>query len=286
MDWEIVRLVILTLCQAATGYWAFHVSAGSWLARSLFAAITVVGVGIIVWTGMADEAEKREAAQAQGRLEGKINALQAGQLQGFSRVISGTKEIENFLKTHASEVPAVVPVAQTKPIASVGPLAPPKIPDVAMAFYNPAGPYLRIINESDAIARQIKWSVVVWNVDDTSNLNPLPIPVQTYDYLRPRHSGGNEVPFANSLLSGEVRIGTHLFGCATVECPDCTKGRSYWIYIDYGNSGWYSEIPGGDAQLRVPAEMSHDGILRYEAAMIASVPVSKRIPLGQPPQIP
>lgn len=55
MSLDILILIGVAFCQAATGYWAFHMSVESGLARWGFAAVTVIGVGLIVWSGFRGE---------------------------------------------------------------------------------------------------------------------------------------------------------------------------------------------------------------------------------------
>jgi hypothetical protein len=57
-------------------------------------------------------------------------------------------------------------------------------PDVTSMFVYPEQPALVITNESANIAREIKFGVVLWN-PDTPRLGPLPIPFQTFDFIRP-----------------------------------------------------------------------------------------------------
>jgi hypothetical protein len=50
-----------------------------------------------------------------------------------------------------------------------------------------------------------------------------------------------EIPTVKPL----VKAGDHLFGFATATCPDCSRTRSYWVYIEYGVGGWTAELTGG-----------------------------------------
>jgi predicted membrane channel-forming protein YqfA (hemolysin III family) len=77
---------------------------------------------------------------------------------------------------------------------------PSNTPDVIARFVYPKSPALVLVNRSDKIARQIKWSAAIWNLDDPRTYvnpnpaqvahDPLPIPVSTFDFLRPHSSGG------------------------------------------------------------------------------------------------
>jgi hypothetical protein len=73
-------------------------------------------------------------------------------------------------------------------------------PDVTLRFIYPDRPALLLINESGKLAQQIKWSVALWNLDDLRTFSsnphasdahePLLIPVQIFDFIRPHSTGG------------------------------------------------------------------------------------------------
>ena len=112
-------------------------------------------------------------------------------------------------------------------------------PEVSLRFFSPMAPLLEIVNNSDVTARQIKFSVILWNLGKPTEKNPLPIPVRTFDFVRPHlKSGAQSVVDRISGLDN----GARLFGSISVECPDCVRGRTYWIYIVWGVGGWYAEI--------------------------------------------
>jgi hypothetical protein len=121
--------------------------------------------------------------------------------------------------------------------------APPNMQsDVAMHFINAKSPSLVLVNRSEAMARNIKWAVEVWNMDLPDRNDPLPIPVQTFDFIRGHNEAGPQSIFQDSINAGLVKPGNRLFGSATVDCPDCIRGHSYIVYIAWGRSGWVSEV--------------------------------------------
>lgn len=140
-------------------------------------------------------------------------------------------------------------------------------------------PAVGCVNESDAIARDIRWELVLWN-KDTLDLNPLPIPSQACDWLRPRDEGG---PF---LLARwlDALPGAHLIGTATISCPNCITGRTYVVSIVVGQGGWYSELnlstPG---MLLVPTHLDTEaGRARFPNFLDGLedlVPPTKRTPI-------
>jgi hypothetical protein len=94
---------------------------------------------------------------------------------------------------HFSET--IKPATKTPDVTTTG-------PDVTLRFVWAEAPSLQAINISDKVAREIKWSVVLWNLDDprvysnpdapdiADKHEPLPIPVSTIDFVRSYSSGG------------------------------------------------------------------------------------------------
>jgi hypothetical protein len=125
-------------------------------------------------------------------------------------------------------------------------------PDVTLRFIYPEMPALVLVNVSNKVAREIKWSVAIWNIDDPrAYLNPgaapnahdpLPIPVSTFDFLRPRTASGPQTLFNSPAILPHVKQGQRLAGSASVICPECGRGRSYLVHILFGEGGWYTEV--------------------------------------------
>jgi hypothetical protein len=111
-------------------------------------------------------------------------------------------------------------------------------PDVFPLLAEPKEPVIVLQNESANVAQNIKWGVVIWNVDiPEPNQNPLQIPFQTFDFLRAYQSSAPEQLFTPTILS-KVKPGNRLFGYVTAECPECATSRDAWVYIEYGKGGW------------------------------------------------
>ena len=114
--------------------------------------------------------------------------------------------------------------------------------DVALSFVTPSEPTLLILNLSDSVVRDIKWAVTVWNMDLPDRNDPLPIPVQTFDWLKGHKKGGPQSMFSSPLVSPLLKPGNWLFGSAAVSCPECPRGKTYVVYIVWGKGGWFSEV--------------------------------------------
>jgi hypothetical protein len=95
-----------------------------------------------------------------------------------------------------------------------------ELPDVALQFVYPESPMLRILNISNVTARQIKFSIAAWDIDKPQEKNPLPIPVQTFDFIRPHLFGGNDGVFEPLVRCGIIKPGTRLFCSALTDYHD------------------------------------------------------------------
>jgi len=159
---------------------------------------------------------------------------------------------------------------------------PSEPPDVALRFVRPKSPVLMIINQSAVIARDIKWTVQLWNIDLPDRNDPLPIPYQTFDWLRPKDEGGPQNLFGGPLVAPLLKPGNRLFGTAAVSCPECARGRTYIVHIVWGESGWYSEVEDEKSgRVFVPANGLEPGRTAYFKTLEATVPLQARIPIGE-----
>jgi hypothetical protein len=75
-----------------------------------------------------------------------------------------------------------------------------ELADVSLRFVYPKSPALILVNNSDVIAKNIKWSVALWNMDLPDRNDPLPIPVSTFDWIKPHDEGGPQNLFNTPLV--------------------------------------------------------------------------------------
>jgi hypothetical protein len=167
--------------------------------------------------------------------------------------------------------------------SSPAPATIPARPDVTLRFIYPTGPALQLINQSGVTARDIKWTVAVWNLDLPDRTNPLPIPVTTFDFIMPHSSGGLQSLFDAPMVASLLHTGDHLIGSASVSCPDCARGRTFIVYIIWGHEGWFTEVldkTGGE--LLIPRHFTKPEIEKYAHDLLSLVPQSARTPIGDP----
>lgn len=151
-----------------------------------------------------------------------------------------------------------------------------------LRFVYPAAPALVIENPSDLVARDIKWMVVLWNMDLPDRNDPLPLPVTLFDWIKPHEESGPQGLFNNALVAPLVGPGNRLFGSASVNCPDCSRGRTYIVHIVFGQGGWVSEVEDKKAgEILIPPKFSRDRREEYFKALEAAAPASLRIPIGE-----
>lgn len=72
---DICILVGITICQAATGYWAFHMSVDNGRARWGFAAITLIGIGFVIWSGIRGEQSSDSIANGISSIQGQLTRI-------------------------------------------------------------------------------------------------------------------------------------------------------------------------------------------------------------------
>lgn len=169
--------------------------------------------------------------------------------------------------------------------------AAPGAPDVTLKFVYPDYPALVLINNSEKTAQSIKWTVVLWNLDDPRSFShnpnsppnthePLPIPIQVFDFIRPHSAGGAQTLVGASQFAQFVKPGNRFVGSAGVSCPECERGRTYLVSFVIGQGGWFSEVAdeksGG---VIIPPKLTKEMVLEY-AKSIERTPLENRIPIS------
>ncbi len=120
-----------------------------------------------------------------------------------------------------------------------------ELPDVDLIFVYPTDVSPYMVNSTDKVVQQPKYQVTLWNLDHHEKRNPLPIPTQTGDFIRPHNAWGPNEMLGLPAVRPLVSVGDHLFGFAQALCPDCKRNHYYWVYIEHGKLGWYCELPSG-----------------------------------------
>lgn len=164
----------------------------------------------------------------------------------------------------------------------------PEVPEVTAKFVHPQSPMLVLDNTSGAIARNIERAFAIWNADDlrtyvpgSSGDDPLPIPISTFDVLRPHTASGPESMFQAVMNAGYVKNGNRLIGSIGVVCPECGRGHSYFVYIVWGQGGWFTEIPDSkEGEVTVPRRITKETLDAYFKS-IEQIPEALRRPIPE-----
>lgn len=114
--------------------------------------------------------------------------------------------------------------------------------DLSLRFVNPKSPTLIIVNKSTAVAKEMKWAVVLWNVDRPDMKNPLPIPVGGFDWIKPNNHSSAINLFDGPLVAPLLQSGNKLLGTGWISCTVCKEDKNYVVSIEWGKGGWYAEI--------------------------------------------
>ena len=155
-------------------------------------------------------------------------------------------------------------------------------PDVALRFVYPKSPALILVNQSSVVARDIKWMVALWNLDLPDRNDPLPIPVSTFDWIRPHDEGGPQNLFDGPLVAPLLKAGNRLLGSASVACPECARGRTYVVSIRWGEDGWFSEVESETSgKVLIPPNFLEPSRIEYFKGLEVMVPTQSRTPIGE-----
>ena len=152
---------------------------------------------------------------------------------------------------------------------------------VDLRFAHSKSPVLMIYNNGVSVAREIKWRVFLWNMDLPDRIDPLPIPEQTFNWIKGGGSGGPVNIFNTPLVSPLLKSGNRLIGYAWVDCPACARRHNYVIYIVWGESGWIATIEHkkSHGDLIIPKDISKDGLEKYLNDIESLIPIDARLPI-------
>src|ERR1700722_6936567 len=124
--------------------------------------------------------------------------------------------------------------------------APPQSPEepktlhVTMRFLlspNSSGPAYSFVNHSDSIARNVAWTIVLWDTELPDEAHTLPILIYPISWIKPDESTPGVGIFGQP--PPQLKKGDRLVVTAAVDCPDCVPA-SYVVSIPWGESGWYA----------------------------------------------
>lgn len=161
----------------------------------------------------------------------------------------------------------------------------PEQPDISLRLVYPTALHIKIRNTSrHAVIRDPRYIPVIWNLDGTDLLNPLPAPTRVLRGEWIRAGGGLVEEIASQpLVAARIKIGDRLFGFIQASCPDCIREKAYWLYLVHGRSGWYAEVP--ESQWIPLNDFTHllPQIRDNPDAFLARIPQSARVPITDEP---
>jgi hypothetical protein len=192
--------------------------------------------------------------------------------QQIRAIVNGTRRNETVLKEMSEKLDRMIKQMDQEAIPPV----------MALRFVYPKSPALVLMNQSEAIARNIKWTVTLWNMDLPDRNDPLPIPTTLFDFIRPHDESGPQNLFDGSLVAPLLKPGNRLFGTAAVICPECARGRTYVVYIVWGENGWFSEVENEQSgRLLIPNNFLKATRIEYFKELEAAVPAQSRTPIAE-----
>jgi hypothetical protein len=212
---------------------------------------------------------KVSRANAEGLVNGIDNALS----QIAANEADKVRECLQPVRERVLDILLPVPRCSTAPQNTT------QLPDVSLRFVFPKSPSLLVINNGDAVASNIKWAVILWNTNLPDRDDPLPIPISTFDWLKPHTVGGPEDIFRTGLVQPLLKPGDHLLGSAEVDCPACPRERAYAVSIVWGEGGWFSELKDVKSGIVAPSNFTKPTRIQFWSALEA-VPAQSRLAIG------
>lgn len=187
-------------------------------------------------------------------------------------ILNGTRRTESDVKDISEKLDRIIKQMDQEAIPPV----------LTLGFVYPKSPALMLINESDAIAKDILWYLILWNLDLPDRSDPLPIPSQKADWLRPHDGGGPLSLFGDPSVASLLKPGNRLFGVASVRCATCSRGRAYIVRIVWGENGWFSEIENAQSgKPPLPPDFSRATLDEYFKSLESEAPVQSRRPIAE-----
>jgi hypothetical protein len=165
----------------------------------------------------------------------------------------------------------------------------PTTADVSLCFVNSAHPMLMVIDVSDQVVENAKFMPAVFNLDAINPNEPLHMLMRTFDFIRPGAVSGGYDVFTEINDSPAFKKGDRIVGTVGITCPTCVTGRTFWVALIWGESGWYAQLSGQKSGGFVTPFTPPGSAAPLSAAYIAQweskVPELDRIPIrsfGEP----
>jgi hypothetical protein len=197
-----------------------------------------------------------------------VNSKLAEQVRA---ILNRTRRNENAVKDMSEKLDRILEQMDKENTAPV----------VGLRFVYPKSPALVLVNQSDGIARDIKYIILLWNMDIPDRNDPLPIPTGSFDWITPHDEAGPEGLFNDPSVAQLLKPGNRLFGSAAINCPKCARGRTYVVYIVWGEGGWVSEIENEQPGRAIaPPSFLKESRYEYFKALEAVISAQSRKPIA------
>ena len=119
----------------------------------------------------------------------------------------------------------------------------PTEPEVTLRLVDPADPKLILVNDSGVEAKDVGYGVALYNVDNLPEDGAtLPIEASGVEQLPPHHSYGPLRLFDAAEVKAWLKPWHRIVGTIAIDCAACARGYTYWVSLEWGEGGWFSEI--------------------------------------------
>jgi hypothetical protein len=137
-------------------------------------------------------------------------------------------------------------------------------PDVHAALLYPQD--LAIVLSNSSKVKPVKqglYQLIMFNIDR-------PVTADHFQLVQTTATAIDFIPPAGAFLPSRADLllqpneplvkGNRLFGYLSISCAECSNRRAYWVFIKYGEAGWYRELKDGAYPF---TKLRPDNIERY-----------------------
>lgn len=264
MFWLITLGTALLLVLLTVLRWRGLLSFGDCTNIALFLlAVVSLYIAAVSYNDANESASKQQAALDASRksldavsvtLEKQLRTLEESRI-AFAGVVETAKEQQRLLHQAVQTARSQLQVLEAEQKRQL------EQPDIHAVIVYPAKPAIILENRSrikpvkDAMYQLITLNVDRWLGDRYQLVQTVSTPV---NYVRPQ---GSYLPSTLELRldpSQPLVAGNRLYGYLTVDCPECVSRRIYWVYLKFGEEGWFREVRSGEQNytLSVLAQLS------------------------------
>lgn len=134
--------------------------------------------------------------------------------------------------------------------------------ELSVSLVDPNAPAIVLDNQTDNLIEGIQWELVMFRTTDQAFFSYV---VQQIGYVKPHSKSPRFLMNLNALGQaggGQIANGESFIGTLSVDCPTCL-GTTLIVSFDWGNSGWFYKVPGGNGRLVLPKGLAKSEVSQF-----------------------